>query len=128
MHWAIVLCISVCISQAQSAEAVWEFPQGLIPTVHIRVPLKIINFDEFINKWEPPVVSGVEWHGIKRGGHFTQIINGVKKEEQTIFVTISFSKEGSYTIPAVKLFAQSGASIQTKPITLTGMYTKKITL
>lgn len=113
------LCLLYCCCSLFTAEARWEMPDALVPQVQMRIPLKIINFGEFISQWDPPPVDGITWHNIARGGHVTQIVNGVKTEEQTILVTVSFARTGDYTIPPVKLVSRSGESIATREITVT---------
>ena len=107
-----LLCLYCAVLGA--AETEWDFPAGVPPHVIIRAQLKVINFGEMIQSWDPPSINNVEFLGIQSGGHFTQIRNGVKTEEQTLFLSMRFKKTGTYTIPAITFSARSGKSIKTK--------------
>lgn len=111
--------ILICCSAVYAAETEWDFPAGIPPNVIIRAQLKVINFGEMIQAWDPPTINNVEFLGIQSGGHFTQIINGVKKEEQTLILSMRFNQTGTFTIPAITFKSRSGNSILTKAHTVT---------
>ena len=109
----VLLLVTCCYCSLGAAEAIWEFPAGIPPNVQIRATLKIVNFGESIQSWDPPEINNVEFLGIQNGGHFTQIINGVRKEERSLIFTMRFKKTGTYTIPEIILSSRSGQTVKT---------------